>query len=712
MTISLERAARVGKEQTRARYPDSEGYVERDGVRVFYEVYGEGEPTVLLMPTWSVVHSRHWKMQIPYLARHCRVVTFDGRGNGRSGRPTEPNAYREEEFAADALAVLDATATNRAVLVSLSRGAERSLHFAATQPERVDKLVFISPALPLPPATPRLKAMQEFSEPRDDYVGWDKWNRHYWVEHYEDFLEFFFSQCFTEPHSTKQREDCVGWGRETDAETLVATQLAPRLQDEEGVRGLLSRIDCPVLVVHGSDDAIRPCASGARLSKLARGEFAVLEGSGHLPHTRDPVKVNVLLRDFVVPPSPRSWARGRARRKRALYVSSPIGLGHAQRDAAIADELRRLHPDLEIDWLAQHPVTAVLEARGERIHPASGHLANESAHIESESAEHDLHCFQAIRRMDEILLSNFMVFHDVVRDEQYDLWIGDEAWELDYYLHENPEQKRAAYVWLTDFVGWLPMDDGGEHEAFLTADYNAEMIEHIARFPRVRDRAIFVGNPDDVVSESFGPELPLIRDWTEEHFAFAGYVTGFDPNDLGDRERLRAELGYRAGEQVCIVTVGGSGVGGDLLRRVIASFPEAKDLVPALRMVVVAGPRIDPASLPTHDGLEVCTYVHELYRHLAACDLAVVQGGLTTSMELTTNRRPFLYFPLRHHFEQNFHVRHRLDRYGSGRAMDFETATPSVIAAAIAEEIGREVDYRPVETDGAARAAALIAELL
>ena len=101
--------------------------------------------------------------------------------------------------------------------------------------------------------------------------------------------------------------------------------------------------------------------------------------------------------------------------------------------------------------------------------------------------------------MDEILLANFMVFHDLVRDEQYDLWIGDEAWELDYYLHENPEQKHAAYVWLTDFVGWLPMQDGGDREAFLTADYNAEMIEHIARFPRIRDRALFVGNPDDIV---------------------------------------------------------------------------------------------------------------------------------------------------------------------------------------------------------------------
>jgi predicted glycosyltransferase len=418
-------------------------------------------------------------------------------------------------------------------------------------------------------------------------------------------------------------------------------------------------------------------------------------------------------RDFAgVAPKPRRWTRGVSRRKRALFVCSPIGLGHAQRDVAIARELRQLVPDLEIDWLAQHPVTKVLEGEGERIHPMSVELANESGHIESESAEHDLHCFQAWRRMDEILLANFMVFHDVAREENYDLWIGDEAWELDYYLHENPEEKRAAYVWLTDFVGWLPMSDGGEREEFLTADYNAEMIEHIARFPRVRDRAIYVGNPDDVVADSFGPELPLIRDWTEQHFDFAGYVTGFDPAAFADRELLRHELGYRPDEQVCIVTVGGSGVGGHLLRRVVDAFPEAKELVPDLRMIVVAGPRIDPAAFPETDGLEVRPYVHNLYRHLAACDLAVVQGGLTTSMELTANRRPFLYFPLRHHFEQNFHVRHRLGRYGAGRAMDFETATPAVIARAIAEEIGREVDYKPVETDGAARAAARIAELL
>jgi pimeloyl-ACP methyl ester carboxylesterase/predicted glycosyltransferase len=696
-------------EQTRARYPDESGYVERDGVKLYYEVYGTGEPTVLLMPTWSIIHSRHWKMQIPYLARHCRVLTFDGRGNGRSDRPSEPDAYREEEFAADALAVLDATATERAVLVSLSRGAERSLLLAADHPERVESLVFIAPALPLPPVVARSRAAREFMEPREEYADWGKWNGHYWLEHYEDFLEFFFSQCFTEPHSTKQREDAVGWGLETDAETLIATQLAPRLADEESVRLLVTRIDCPVLVIHGREDAVRPWESGARLAELTNGALTILEGSGHLPHARDPVKVNLLLRDFIKPPPPpRTWVRGRGRRKRALFVSSPIGLGHAQRDAAIADELRKLHPDLEIDWLAQHPVTTVLEARGEQIHPGSGHLANESGHIESESAEHDLHCFQAIRRMDEILLANFMVFHDIVRDDHYDLWIADEAWELDYYLHENPEEKRAAYVWLTDFVGWLPMEDGGDREAFLTTDYNAEMIEHIARFPRLRDRAVFVGNADDIVPDAFGSDLPLIRDWTERHYDFAGYITGFDPRDLGDR----GTLGYGDDERVCIVTVGGSGVGAHLLRRVIDAFPEAKERVPDLRMIVVAGPRIDPATLPQHDGLEVRAYVHELYRHLAACDLAVVQGGLTTAMELTANRRPFLYFPLRHHFEQNFHVRHRLERYGSGRCMDFETDGPDEIAAAIAETIGKKVDYRPVESDGAARAAALIAPLL
>jgi pimeloyl-ACP methyl ester carboxylesterase/predicted glycosyltransferase len=705
------------RQRVRARYPDVDGYIERDGIKVFYEVFGSGDTTLLLMPTWSIIHSRHWKMQVPYLSRHYRVVTFDGRGNGRSDHPAGSAPYAENEYANDALAVLDATQTERAIIVSLSMGAQRSLILVAEHPERALGAVFIAPSVTLAPRPPERAVTEEFENELGTDEGWAKYNRHYWLRDYPGFLKFFFDNVFSEPHSTKPIEDCVGWGLETTPETLIETQRALSL-DPEQTLSLCGKVRCPVLVIQGTDDRITGPARGVELSRATGGQLVLLEGSGHAPHVRDPVKVNLLIREFTDRIAParserQHWVRGRARRKRALYISSPIGLGHARRDVAIADELRKLHPDLEIDWLAQQPVTRVLQDREERIHPASEALASEVTHIDSESAEHDLHCFQAWRRMDEILLANFMLFHDLVLNEDYDLWIGDEAWELDYYLHENPEQKRAPYVWLTDFVGWLPMPDGGEPEAFLTADYNAEMISHIARFPRVRDRAIFVGSPDDIVPDRFGRELPFIRDWTEEHYDFSGdYITGFDPADLSNREAIREELGYGPDEKVCVVTVGGSGVGEHLLRRIIDAYPQSKQAVPNLRMIVVAGPRIDPRSLPRHERLEVHGYVGDLFRHMAACDLAVVQGGLSTTMELTSLKRPFLYFPLRHHFEQNFHVRHRLERHGAGRRMDYGTATPEAIAEAIATEIGKPVTYRPIDPGAAGRVAAQIAELI
>jgi pimeloyl-ACP methyl ester carboxylesterase/predicted glycosyltransferase len=706
------------REQTRARYPDAEGYLKRDGVRVFYEVYGTGEPAILLFPSWEIVHSRAWKAQIPYLARHGRVVTFDRRGNGQADRPDQVSEYDRRATADDARAVLDHVGVEQAVVVSWC-GSGEDLLLAAEHPVRASRLLLIAPDLQLTPEPGEAEAPFQFDEEPEATEGWAKWNRHYWLRDWPGFLDFFFTQAFTEPHSTKQIEDAVGWGLDTDPETIVAGMDAAWLNDRETTLRLCAQIRCPTLVIQGSADAIVGPARGPAVAAAIPGaRLITFEGSGHAPHLRDPVAANLVIRDFACPAGPPlRRCRGRSRPKRALYISSPIGLGHALRDVAIATELRKLHPDLEIDWLAQHPVTQVLEARGERVHPASAFLASESGHIESEAADHDLHCFQAIRRMDEILLANFMLFHDLTRAEDYDVWIGDESWELDYYLHENPELKSAGYAWLTDFVGWLPMDDGGAHEASLTADYNAEMIEHIARFPRVRDRAIFVGDPDDVVPDSFGPGLPSIRDWTEQHYDFAGYVTGFDPRPPGSSAALRdrAALGYGENERVCIVTVGGSSVGASLLRRVIAAFPQARERVPDLRMIVVAGPRIDPGALPTargQDGLEIRAYVPDLYRHLAVCDLAVVQGGLTTTMELTASRRPFLYFPVRHHFEQNIHVRHRLGRYGAGRCMDYQTSGPAEIAAAIAGEIGREVDYRPVEAGGAARAAALISTIL
>jgi pimeloyl-ACP methyl ester carboxylesterase len=281
-----------------ARYPDAAGYVERDGIRVFWERYGEGEPTVFLLPTWSIVHSRFWKGQIPYLSRHYRVLTFDGRGNGRSDRPATAEAYTEREFAADALAVMDATGTRRAVLVSLSCGALWSTLLAAEHPDRVAGLVYLGPAVGLAPPHPE-RAVHSFLEPLDTDEGWARYNQHYWLRDYRGFLEYFFSRCLTEPHSTKQHEDCVGWALEIAPETLIDTELGLLQCGLASFERQCRRVRCPTLVIHGDEDAIRPHAQGAALAAATGGRLVTLAGSGHLTQARDPVKVNLLIREFV-----------------------------------------------------------------------------------------------------------------------------------------------------------------------------------------------------------------------------------------------------------------------------------------------------------------------------------------------------------------------------------------------------------------------------
>jgi pimeloyl-ACP methyl ester carboxylesterase/predicted glycosyltransferase len=708
----------------RARTPDADGYVESNGVKIHYEIAGDGGPTILLLPTWTIIHKRLWKAQVPYLARHHRVVSYDGPGNGLSDRPLDPAAYDHDRQVRYAVDVLDATGTDSAVVVGLSMGGCWALQLAAEHGDRVLGSVLIGASVPI---TDGHQARVAASSPpdslpesavrlveRDPAEHWAKYDPDYWQDHHEDFLWFFFGMCFPEPRSTKPIEDAVAWGLDTTPDVLAAEK-SSRWPSRETTEQWCRAITSPVLTIHGDRDLISPLSRGQRIAELTGGECVVIEGGGHIPLARDPVKVNHLIHDFAQRfrrPGTTSWVRGRRRQKRVLYISSPIGLGHARRDVAVAQALRQSHPDVQIDWLAQHPVTRVLEGAGERLHPASRWLASESAHIEEESGEHDLHCFEALRRMDEVLVNNFMVFDDVVRDEHYDLVVGDEAWDVDHFLHENPELKRFGYVWLTDFVGYLPMPDDDERGRRVAADHNAEMIEHIERYPRLRDRAIFVGSPGDVVPERFGPDLPEIRPWTEQHYDFSGYITGIDPGSVADKQRLRAELGWAPDEQVCVVTVGGSGVGSHLLRRVGEAYDAARAAVPGLRMVVVTGPRLAPDVIPARPGLEVHSYIPDLYRQLAACDLAVVQGGLTTTMELTAAGTPFIYVPLRHHFEQNFHVRHRLDQYGAGRCLEYDAITPDSLARAIAEELGRDTGYRPVESDGAERAARLIADLL
>ncbi|WP_436497578.1 alpha/beta fold hydrolase [Actinokineospora sp. HUAS TT18] len=281
----------------RACAPESDGIVVRDGVKLHYARYGHGHPTILLLPTWSLVHSRCWKLQVPYLARHFTVVTFDGRGNGASDRPVGPAAYADTEFAADALAVLDAAGIDRAVLVGISAGGLWGLRLCAEHGDRVLGAVFIAPAVPLAPPLPE-RTVTRFHDLIDDPVGWQTYNVHFWRDHYREFVEFMVGRILTESHSTKQIEDAVGWALETDGELLADSHLGLAGHDEACARRLAAMVTCPMVILHGTDDAVRNHAASVALAEATGAELVTLVGAGHFPQVREPVRVNLIIKRF------------------------------------------------------------------------------------------------------------------------------------------------------------------------------------------------------------------------------------------------------------------------------------------------------------------------------------------------------------------------------------------------------------------------------
>ena len=243
----------------RAREPDARGVVERDGVRVGYEVFepllgDTGRPTLVFLTSWAVIHMRQWKLQVPALARRFRVLTVEGRGNGAADRPIGPAAYVDEEYVADAVAAMDATGVERAVLVGLSLGARHALQLAAAHPGRVAGVVAAAPTMPVVPSSTANGAPQVGDEARYRDPAGPSWR----VDH-RRWAESFFARMFPEPHSTKQREDGVGWALQTDAATLDATSAARARLGSAEAEAVCRAVACPVLVVHGDRDEIVPC---------------------------------------------------------------------------------------------------------------------------------------------------------------------------------------------------------------------------------------------------------------------------------------------------------------------------------------------------------------------------------------------------------------------------------------------------------------------
>jgi pimeloyl-ACP methyl ester carboxylesterase/predicted glycosyltransferase len=688
-------------------------YVHRPDAKIFYQVTGGGTRDLFLLPPCQVVtYSRMWKYQIPYLSRYFRVITMDPRGNGRSDRPA--TGYDLDTRYADLVTVLDEVVRPPFALVAYSCAAPLAFKYAVDHPERLSHLILLSGQFAESMPQPFEERVAQVIE--GDFDAW---------------RQRLFRRVFPEPHSLKGMEDGIGWAGETSPQILVDS-----LRSIDGVNlyDLLGRVRVPTLALHGTLDKIVPYSHAQTMvAALPQARLVTFEQGGHGLFGRDAVKVNRLIRDFVldrdpvearVPPTtdrtvpvptagaePRRARRGSQRR--VLWLSSPIGLGHIQRDLAIARRLRERHPGVTVDFLAANPADRVVEHWGERLHPATRLLQNESAHFEGWAADHELHAFNALWDMDEIMTANFMTFADVVEREQYDLWIGDEGWDLDYYLHENPELKRAPYVFLTDFIGVLPMRDDRTSTEFVRCwEKNAENIDHLRHHPDVRDLSIMVGEEGDVLDREFGPDLPNMRAWAREHFRFSGYTFHFDPSAFRDRQALRRELGYREDERVILVSVGGTQVGRNLLRKCARAFEQVASEIPDTRLILVAGPRLGEVDHATSSRIDVRSFVPDLFRHHAAVDLAIVQGGLTTTMELAALRTPFIYFPLRNHFEQQIHVARRLDRLGAGTRLHYDRTTPEALGAAILDHLGKPVHSAPVPLDGTDRAARMIAELL
>jgi pimeloyl-ACP methyl ester carboxylesterase/predicted glycosyltransferase len=703
----------------RAIQPRDSGYAVNpdDGVRLSYEVFGpaDAERTIVFLPTWNIIHSRHWKFQVPYFAqRGFWVVTYDPRGNGKSDRPD--SGYAGINLCADALAVCDATGIEHATFVALSQGVMLAPMIALRRPQLVERLV-LNGGGARDIDCDLFRAQESFQDVPPDREGWHKFNAHHWREDYQDFVKWFMRICVNEPHSTKAVEDTVNWALETTPDVLLAGNRAGGWDDTVAIA---PEIHCPVLIIHGTEDAAIPVEGAHRLhDAFPDSRMVLMEAGGHNTGARDPVRFNELIHDFIGRDMPRSirWPRALQRPRRALFVSSPIGLGHAQRDLAIANELRDLLPDLQIDWLAQSPVTELLQERGEHIHPMSDRLAGESEHIESwTSREHTLNVFMSIRDMDEILLTNFFVFLDAVRETPYDVWICDEAWDVDHFLFENPELKTASYVWLTDVVGYLPGNDRTTTgwEQHVAADYNAELMEQIDRYPALRDRSFYIGELDDLPELPLGPDLPMIPEWTKRTHEFTGYIRYFDPDALPDPMVLRRQLDLPKDGRIAVASSGGTSVGNALLGWIIESWPVIQSEMSDLKLVVAGGPRVDLADLPQVTGVEYRGYVPRLYELFAAADVALVQGGLSTTMELVTLGKPFLYFPLQQHYEQQHHVAHRLERYGvpDWAKIQFPDATPELITSRMRRALVEPTRYRPIEADGARRVAERIASLV
>lgn len=674
-------------------------YAVNNGVRIWYEIHGQGDPTMVMVHGFQIAHSEGFKRTyVPYFSRHMRVLTLDLRGNGKSDRPE--GGYDLDTYLEDVHAVVEVADLDRFSMAGLSFGASIIIKYNAIHPGRVTHLILLS-------GYSRMVRSGDYPQgiPKETLDGAFQ----FWRNHPEAMLKGFIDMLCSEKYSLRFRELIRKWAHETSPQMWETCFVPSTLSD---VDGHLKDIDLPVLIVHGEKDrVVSPEASKHLHQKIPGSKLLLIPDSGHI-FIRNWPQVSRDILAFLKPETQQpSFLKQRDKGPKILWISSPIGLGHVKRDLAIATEMREKIPDLTIHWLCVNPVRSYLEGSGESIHPLSESLMDESKHFENHAAAYSLNATEAYWEMDQLLNNNFMVFTDAVRTDGYDLVVGDESWEVAEYLHYNSSLKTAPFVFLTDFIGTSNVSEDKTKKAHV-ANVNGTWVEMREINPKASDLSIFIGEPEDIPDRLFGEGLPNLREWTKTHFRFSGYILPFDPTDYSDRQSLRKELGFSTDDKILLVAVGGTSVGRPLIEKCLAAQASLREIIPGIRTVVLCGPRIDPLSFGLLEDVKFRSFIPDPIKLYAASDLAIIQGGLSTAMELIALARPFLYFPLKDHFEQQDYVDYRLKRYKAGVRMDFDNTSPSQLAEAIITNIGAPVKYVSLNPDGAKRAASMIIELL
>ena len=398
-------------------------------------------------------------------------------------------------------------------------------------------------------------------------------------------------------------------------------------------------------------------------------------------------------------------------RPRVLFVSGSFGLGHVTRDLAVVRELRRKAPHVEVGWLSASPATEVLAQAGETLVPECQEYRNETDAADAVGTRGRLNLTTYVYRALGKWVHNAHVIRRAGRQGAFDLIVGDETYEVVVaHVLGFRVMPDVPYIMIYDFWG-LDVRTGSLFERLGAWGVNLIWTQQQRVTARGDNAALFIGEPDDIEDSRFDVFLPNRRRCAENRVNFLGYMLTYNPASLPPKDRLRAELGYGPGPLV-ICTVGGTAVGRELLELCGRAYPLALARLPGLRLVLVCGPRIDPDRLEVPEAVEKRGMVPDLYRHFAAADLVVTQGGGTTTLELTALRVPFLFFPVKGQAEQELTIANRLARQRAGVRMSLAETTPTSLAATIADYIGSRVSYPPIPWDGAGRAADIILERL